>query len=425
METIRVNIRTAVNAAAIRREMHNGREHIVVPSFTLPDGVVMNGGMYPKEEIDASYAGLDGTLAPLGHPQVDGKYVSAREPEAINAYHVGAFNRNVKRVGNRVSIEKFIDVEYAKNTEGGRAVLAAIDKGEPIHTSTGIMLEREMTPNADGYEWIARNMAFDHDAILLNQEGAATPAEGVGMLVNRQLVINSVLPSVDVNESALKDSYGEKRELLSAAVKERFGTADQWAYVEDFDDESAIVCTQEKTFKVRYAMEDGNPILGEVVGDVVVKTEYELKSRTMLGNLLERFKDVVQWNSKQPTPVQANETEETDMTPEEVQAIVDKALGAVNQKLESVQAENEVLKGEVAIAKAAIAANADAALKDKRAIVAEKLGEVIANSLSGEALDDAVARCAVAAPIVGGFQQVNAADDQWAGHSLNAQLEDK
>src|SRR3990167_7613591 len=240
METIRVNIRTAVNAAAIRREMHNGREHIVVPSFTLPDGVVMNGGMFPKEEIDASYAGLDGTLAPLGHPQVDGKYVSAREPEAINAYHVGAFNRNVKRVGNRVSIEKFIDVEYAKNTEGGRAVLAAIDKGEPIHTSTGIMLEREMTPNADGYEWIARNMAFDHDAILLNQEGAATPAEGVGMLVNRQLVINSVLPSVDVNESALKDSYGEKRELLSAAVKERFGTADQWAYVEDFDDESAI-----------------------------------------------------------------------------------------------------------------------------------------------------------------------------------------
>lgn len=421
MTQIRVNIRTAVNAAAIRREMHNGREHIVVPSFTLPDGVVMNGGMYPKEEIDASYAGLDGTLAPLGHPQVDGKYVSAREPEAINAYHVGAFNRNVKRVGNRVSIEKFIDVEYAKNTEGGRAVLAAIDKGEPIHTSTGIMLEREMTPNADGYEWIARNMAFDHDAILLNQEGAATPAEGVGMLVNRQLVINSVLPSVDVNESALDDSYGEQMALIDAAVKERYAMADSYAFAMDFDREAVIVKTEDRTFKVRYSLEDGNPILGEEVGEVVQKTEYEMKTNRLKG----WFKSLIQWDSKQPTPVQANETEETDMTPEEVQAIVDKALGAVNQKLESVQAENEVLKGEVAIAKTAIAANADAALKDKRAIVAEKLGEVIANSLSGEALDDAVARCAVAAPIVGGFQQVNAADDQWAGHSLNAQLEDK
>ena len=419
METIRVNIRTAVNAAAIRREMHNGREHIVVPSFTLPDGVVMNGGMYPKEEIDASYAGLDGTLAPLGHPQVDGKYVSAREPEAINAYHVGAFNRNVKRAGNRVSIEKFIDVEYAKNTEGGRAVLAAIDKGEPIHTSTGIMLEREMTPNADGYEWIARNMAFDHDAILLNQEGAATPAEGVGMLVNRQLVINSVLP--EVNESALDDSYGEQMALIDAAVKERYAMADSYAFAMDFDREAVIVKTEDRTFKVRYSLEDGNPILGEEVGEVVQKTEYEMKTNRLKG----WFKSLIQWDSKQPTPVQANETEETDMTPEEVQAIVDKALGAVNQKLESVQAENEVLKGEVAIAKTAIAANADAALKDKRAIVAEKLGEVIANSLSGEALDDAVARCAVAAPIVGGFQQVNAADDQWAGHSLNAQLEDK
>jgi hypothetical protein len=132
METIRVNIRTAVNAKAIRREQYNGREHIVVPSYTLPDNVVMNGGMYPKDEIDASYAGLEDTPAPLGHPMVEGQYVSARSPAAINAFHVGAFNRNVKRDGHRVSIEKWLDVEYAKNSEGGRAVLDAIDTGKPF-----------------------------------------------------------------------------------------------------------------------------------------------------------------------------------------------------------------------------------------------------------------------------------------------------
>lgn len=427
MEQIRVNVRATVNAKAIRREMHNGREHIVVPSFTLPSGIVMNGGMYPGDEIDKAFNTLEGTLAPLGHPQLDGEYVSARAPEAINAYHIGAWNRNVKKVGNRIAVEKWLDVEYAKNTEGGRQVLAAIDKGEPIHTSTGLFLEREMTPNADGYEWIARNMVADHDAILLNQPGAATPEQGVGMMVNKQLVINSEIPDMQTNESALEDSYGEKRALLSEAVKERFATADQYAYVEDFNDEAAIVCTPESTFKVRYAMEDGNPILGEVVGDVVQKVEYELKSRTMLGNLLERFKDVVQWNSKQTEPVQAPETEENDMTPEEVQAIVAEQLQAVNAKLDSVQAENATLKTELEAAKTSIAANAESALAEKRKVVAEKFGEVIANSLQGEALDEMFAKCQSAAPLVGGFQgnKLDAADDQWKDYSLNAQVEAK
>jgi hypothetical protein len=419
MDQIRVNIRTAVNAKAIRREQYNGREHIVVPSYTLPDGVVMNQGMYPKEEIDASYKTLEMTPAPLGHPQVDGEYVSASRPDAINAFHFGAFNKNVRREGNRVYLEKFIDVEVARNSENGRAVLDAIDKGEPIHTSTGLLLDREMTPNADGYQWIARNLLFDHDAVLVGQVGAATPDQGVGMLVNRQLVINSEVPAT--NESALDDSYGEQMELLSAAVKERYATAENYAYVLDFDKESAIVCSGNRSFKVRYHWEDGNPILGEEVGEVIQKTEYEMKTNRLKGWL----QSLVQWNSKQLTPVQANETEEEDMSPEEVQAIVDKALGAVNQKLESVQAENEVLKSEVAAAKTAIAANAESALADKRKLVAEKLGEVIANSLQGEALDDAVARCSVAAPLVGGFQGNAGEADEWKEYSLNAQLEAK
>lgn len=417
MDQIRVNIRTAVNAKAIRREQYNGREHIVVPSFTLPSEVIMNEGLYPHDEIEAGYKSLEMTPAPLGHPQVEGEYVSASRPDAINAYHFGAFNKNVKREGNRIYVEKFIDVEVAQNSENGRAVLAAIDKGEPIHTSTGIFLEREMTPNADGHEWIARNMQFDHDAILLNEEGAATPAQGVGMLVNKQLVINSELP-MQTNEDALKDSYGEKRDLLNAAVKERYATGDNYAYVEDFDNEAAVVCLPDRMFKVRYSMEDGNPILGDEVGDVVSKTEYELKRPGMLANILSRFKDVVQWNSKQT--IDPNPEETQDMKPEELQAALDaqadKLQGAFNEALAALKAEHK--EGLDAV-NAKLAVNAEAEMAGKRAIVAEKLGEVIANSLTGEALDDAVARCQVAAPLVGGMPQTNAADDQWSGYSLN------
>lgn len=184
-EGVRVQMAYQVNLSKIRRETTaNGREVIVVPSFTLPFGVTMNRGLYPEDEIRKAYQGLEGTLAPAGHPVVNGQYVSAMTPEAINEFHVGAWNRDVRLEGNRVAVNKVIDVEIARQTEKGRAVLNAIDKGDPIHTSTGIFLQQEMTPNAKGYEWIARNMQMDHDAILIGEIGAATPAEGVGMLVN-------------------------------------------------------------------------------------------------------------------------------------------------------------------------------------------------------------------------------------------------
>lgn len=185
MPQIRVNVRTAVNKADIRRETRNGREVIIVPSATLPDNVVMNGGLYPADEIAKSYNSLERTPAPLGHPIINGQYLPARDVEAINAFHIGAFNENVRRENGRVLMDKVIDVEVAEGTERGRRVLEAINKGEPIHTSTGLMLEPEPVQNKE-YKWIARNMEFDHDAILLDEPGAATPEQGVGMMVNAQ-----------------------------------------------------------------------------------------------------------------------------------------------------------------------------------------------------------------------------------------------
>lgn len=411
----RVNVRVAVNAASIRREQHNGREHIVVPSFTLPDEVVMNGGLYPHDEIEKSYASLEGTLAPLGHPQVNGEYVSAQQPDAINSYHVGAWNRNVKRVGNRISVEKMIDVEFAKNTEGGRKLLEAINKGEPIHTSTGIFLEREMTPNADGHEWIARNMNFDHDAILIGEIGAATPEDGVGMMVNKTFVINSAVPVT--NEDALDDSYGDKLAILSEAVKERFATSDSYAYVQDFDDRALIYCTPEGTYTIDYHYEGDNPILTGEPKAVVVETTYKVKTNSLMAHL----KAMVQlFSTKTKPPVQANVTEEVDMTPEELKAALDaqaeKISGAFNAKLD---AQSEI----IASLQTKLQANEDAGLKDKRAAVAKVHGEVVANALSGEALDKMYADVQTAAGIVSGAPLTNA-EDEFKDYSLNAFAEE-
>ena len=193
---VRVNVRTVVNAAKIRTEKRNGRDVMVIPSATLPDGVVMNGIRYPAAAIDASYKTLERSLAPLGHPKSpDGGFLSSRDPEAINRHHIGAYNENVRREGGRVLLDKVIDLELANATEGGKRVLEAIKKGEPIHTSTGLLATLNKLDNDPDAKFEVADMVFDHDAILLDEPGAAGPDQGVGMLVNGQQVevINSDL----------------------------------------------------------------------------------------------------------------------------------------------------------------------------------------------------------------------------------------
>lgn len=418
----RVNMRVSVNHATIRYETHNGREHMVIPSFTLPDGVVMNGGMYPHDEIEKSYKSLEGTLAPLSHPQVDGDYVAANQAEAINAHHIGAWNRNVKRVGNRVALEKWVDIEFAKTTEGGRQLIEAVNNGSPIHTSTGIFLNREMTPNADGYGWIARDMTFDHDAILLHEVGAATPEDGVGMMVNKTLVINSVVPTVNDDE-ALKGSYGEKLSLLSAAVIERFGSPNAYAYVEDFDDEGLVFTTPQGQYRISYHMEDGNPILTGEQKEVARKTEYIVKN----SGWLERLKHMLNYSSKiTEQPVQVNSSKEPqDMNPDEVKAALDalklEMNSAFTESLASLKADHAK---EISAINTKLTANADAEMADKRAVVAKVHGEVVANGLSGEALDAMHAACHKAAPLIGGLS-ANSEEDEFKDYSLNSFSETK
>lgn len=201
---VRINIRSLANSAAIREEQRHGRKHIIVPSATLPDDVVMNEIMYPADEIEKSFASLNRTPAPLGHPMVNGQFVSARDPEGINLAWIGAWNENVRRENGRVFLDKVIDVEVAQRSEDGRRVLNAIEAGDPVHTSTGLLCFLENAADGSEHKYIAREIEFDHDAILLNEEGAATPEQGVGMMVNSKGekidVINS---AVDAAEDSL------------------------------------------------------------------------------------------------------------------------------------------------------------------------------------------------------------------------------
>jgi len=201
MSQIRVNIKHRVNNAAIKREQRNGREVIVVPSAVAKFDTVLNNIFYPRAELEASYQQLEGLPAPLGHPVVNNQFVSARTPEAINGFWAGAWNTNPRIEGDRVFADKVIDVEFAQNSENGRKLLAAINEGKPISTSTGLLMQREPAPEGADYEWIGNSFAFDHDAILISETPAIGTADGVGMMVNsageQVEVVNSELEMDD------------------------------------------------------------------------------------------------------------------------------------------------------------------------------------------------------------------------------------
>lgn len=293
MNKIQVNVTTKVVNSKIRKEVRNGREVIVIPSATLPDNVVMNKIRYPAEEIEKSYKSLNNTAAPLGHPKVNGKFVSAHAPEGMVLGFVGAWNENARRENGRVLVDKVIDVEYANQLEGGRQVLKAIEAEEPIHTSTGLLCQLEQLDSAgdDGATSIARNIIFDHDAILLNEVGAATPEQGVGIFVNSSEdddeeieVINSYLDTVeeDLDWAGMRlldtldrlEKLGKWEKLKSAIMALPMVRKTQQNTKEtDMADEKQLNELSERLNKVEETvtkgLEDLSKSLGEMVSNAV------------------------------------------------------------------------------------------------------------------------------------------------------------
>lgn len=197
MNKITVNILSIINKSSkITKEIINNKEHYIIRDVVpVVDDVVMNNGLYPKEEIDKSYSSINGNLMPIGHPNINGQFVSASNAKAINEYYGGAWAENVHKDQDKVLLDCYVDIEFAKNHEKGKQLLERLDAMfnsedvNPIHVSTGLILNKVYkTGKSKGkkYDWVATNMQFDHVAILLNEQGAATPSEGVGMFVNSE-----------------------------------------------------------------------------------------------------------------------------------------------------------------------------------------------------------------------------------------------
>lgn len=217
---ITVNSKTA---GKYRREMLNNREHIVTEMVSIVGDSVMNKGLYPLEEVEASYSQINNLPAPNGHPIVNGEKVSAFHPLAMNAYNIGGFVRNPRMDGKAVVNEFWLDTEIADKSDDGKELVRRIEEGEEVGVSTGLTIDQEVSNEKGEYDWIARNLRFDHVAILLNEKAA-------GAHVGTKLQTNS--EHVLIGFCDVHNSSGEPKGVQN--VKQNAQAQEETALVKKF-----------------------------------------------------------------------------------------------------------------------------------------------------------------------------------------------
>ena len=416
----------AINASNISTTTINGQEHYVIRgAVPIVDDIVMNGGLYPAEEINNSYQTMEGKLMPLSHPMVDGKYVSANDPRAINSYHVGAWAQNVSKSGDQVVMDVYINKAVAETKPAGKRLINRLDEmiagtnTDPIHLSTGLLTNKERKSGESKqkkYSWIARNMQFDHIAILLDEPGAGTPEEGVGLFVNADGQEGKVeTASLVEAANSLKDgllnkvkfflthnsdaSFDEIYQMLREAIRAPLGS-DVYRYVVTVWPDKFIFEEGNKLFQQKYLI-DGSAVtlVGDPVEVVRKPTEYEVKTNgetnpmkekmiaalNAAGVKTEGLTDDQVWdayNQQMQKKEGGGDPGQAQINSDVITAAVNAALTPLNEKLSKLETQ--------------LQANAESELKTKRDAVKAKFSfmtEAAINSLAGDALNDMYSQC--------------------------------
>lgn len=191
MKGQRVHFLSVVNAKQVSKA---GDTYTIRGVVGARDGIVMNGMAYPAEELAASVASLEGKPAPAGHPKNDkGQHISATNGAALVGHWMGSYCTNARHEGGASMVDVVVNAAQAKAHPDGVKLVERLEAAingeniEPIHVSTGLYCKPLSVNGESGgkkYSRVATQINYDHLAILLNERGAGTPADGVGMFLN-------------------------------------------------------------------------------------------------------------------------------------------------------------------------------------------------------------------------------------------------
>lgn len=307
----------------VQTKTFEDREYYVIPTVAVKEKV-LNGQFLPAEEISKHPESWNYTPVPVGHPEVNGVKVSAKNHEIIENNVVGHFY-NAYYTNKKLKGEVWIDIEkaesLAENNDDIATTLDKIENNEPMEGSTAYFSDLESvkgTFNQDTYSGIQRNIKPDHFALLPNQTGACSLEDGCGIMVNHLEGGDEVDPNeiddgdeVDCNDNDnLKDkvrnalatltnyfsinnnrsdeqiianmSHKDIRDKLKEVLRDKYPQGDYWLWIKTIDTENWCVFEVEpkdegdiKLYKQSFAFdENGNIVLVGEVKEVIEKTVY-------------------------------------------------------------------------------------------------------------------------------------------------------
>ena len=340
----------AVTSGMVRKEEFQGEPHYMIASATMPDDIVMNGGLYPAEEIESSFRQLEEAHSPIGHPvNENGEFISATTPYAVRNFGINAQVVNVRRENGRVFHDTAINIQAAKQSDKGKRVLDRVeaimngDSANPIHTSTGVYLERTDVENdstmyanrmVNPHDWVGSNFFFDHNAILLDEEGAATPEQGTGMAVNKSGdQVNVLVHNVDEGEvvatqdgDIIDELYEFKSAVREAIKSAHFSGNNNYCYIVELHEsyvilENYVEGEGDTLYKVPYMVDGDNITAGtpqKIKRNIVYTAINSMKTFMKSMRFASNNHDAYNGDTNNQTPL-----EETEMTEAELKAALD------------------------------------------------------------------------------------------------------
>ncbi|QDP54880.1 MAG: hypothetical protein Unbinned3891contig1000_78 [Prokaryotic dsDNA virus sp.] len=308
-----------------RNETMEDINYVVVPMVMMTVGV-HNGShgplLYPSDEISKAVQNWNYKPVVVYHPERNGVGLSACDQDVIENRKVGVImNTKFDTKLNRLSAEAWINPDKADKVD--ERIMSAVENSEMMELSTGVIVEMEPTVdefNGEPYVGIARNYRADHLALLPDQIGACSIADGAGFLRNQErdgkLDKNAlkILRTLGLFNQDM--SHDDIRSQLAEKIRERLNVdADKGPYVwvENVYSNFFIYDYDNRTYRLGYNVSEtlGVSLSEDAPVEVRRVTEYKTVEGAMVGN-----RDQTETNK-----------DKVIMTPEERKKLVDAIVG--------------------------------------------------------------------------------------------------
>lgn len=306
---------------AIKRYDLHGRPHLVVPMVMLTEGVhkgSSGAAYYSKDELSRNVNAWDHKPVVVYHPiKSDGTPKTACDPNVLNNSQVGIILNT--HYDGKLKAEAWLDEELTKKAD--ERIIESIEKGEMTEISTGLYSDSEDVKgvwNNEKYDFKVKDFSPDHLAILPDQKGACSIADGAGLLrvnaavkeevaehakgIQSVLALNGIKVQLIGNELSFSDIESQLSRMLGSKFGEK---GKSWyGYICHVFSDSVIFNDDKGGYcKIGYEVKDEKVSL---VGDAVMVQrviEYKPVNNSLVSNT------------------------ENAMTKEEKKAHIDKLIG--------------------------------------------------------------------------------------------------